>query len=91
VKTLKDLQGIAEKHQQADLSPNPLCKRCLDPWPCETAVLVSMAMEATNLMVPPEGWYLFGHHAYPAGNKAELEFWGTGADGLPIWERPKEE
>lgn len=37
---------------------------------------------------PPEGWFAFGHHTgkhYVEG----LEFWGTGTDGLPIWERPK--
>ena len=35
---------------------------------------------------PPEGWWTFGTHLHFAG---ELEFWGTGEDLLPLWERPK--
>jgi len=41
---------------------------------------------------PPDGWYVFGHHAAPEwdGRRPELEFWGTDDVGDPLWERPKE-
>lgn len=37
-----------------------------------------------NLVNPPDGWATFGHHL---DTERPLEFWGTGEDGLPIWER----
>jgi hypothetical protein len=40
-----------------------------------------------ELASPPPGWFTFGHHA--GQEAADLEFWGTGEDGLPIWERPR--
>lgn len=40
-----------------------------------------------NLLRPADGWYTFGHHI--AGG--DLEFWGTGVDGNPLWEKPIKE
>jgi len=39
-----------------------------------------------TLATPPPGWFTFGHHL--PGPVPELEFWGVGLDGDPIWERP---
>lgn len=50
---------------------------------------VSINWLTRQLMSPPEGWYVFGHHAGWT-IKPELEFWGEGEDGLPLWERPVE-
>lgn len=40
-----------------------------------------------ELVQPPDGWFNFGSHSDKPD--VELEFWGEGDDGLPIWERPK--
>lgn len=49
---------------------------------------VSLREELTK---PPEGWFNFGHHSSPEMAGAPLEWWGTGDDGMPMWERPVEE
>lgn len=36
---------------------------------------------------PPAGWFPFGHHV-DRPDVTRLEWWGTGADGMPLWERP---
>lgn len=41
-----------------------------------------------QLFSPPDGWFTFGTHIDQPG--VELDFWGLGNDGLPIWERPKQ-
>lgn len=38
-----------------------------------------------QLTKPPAGWSVLGSHL---SGSDTLEFWGSGADGLPIWERP---
>lgn len=45
----------------------------------------SIPTAAVMLLHPPVGWFMFGAHVDRA---VPLIFWGTGEDGLPLWERP---
>ncbi len=64
-------------------------KEASDPvtW-CRARLLNWVLEEGMNLFHPPEGWYVFGHHAGSEHSSLELEFWGQGEDGLPLWEKP---
>lgn len=42
-----------------------------------------------ELIFPPEPWSVFGEHIDAA--EGSLIFWGSGDDGLPLWERLKDE
>lgn len=57
-----------------------------ETW-CRARLVNWILEEGMNLFHPPEGWYMFGHHA-GFGPTPDLEFWGEDEGGLPIWERP---